>query len=311
MPSGVSAGDTLVALIRYSTEQGLSGTTTGLCNTSKWVRLVDGSQADGANDRNYILVAKADGSETGTITTPLTGASRIAAIVRCIKDAADPTVTPPEISSVVSSTTFDPANLTPTGGALDYLWLYLATCAGEPSPWPPATPPTNYSTNWDGATTGTGGVTSGNCCVAVGSRQLNASSENMPSLGSGGAASGLSWAMAVFPIQEEEVIVPGQQRIYGPAHLGTSAADLYTVPAGARARLRHIYVNNPSGSPVDFTLSVGNDSASTRLYDSENIEAQGSLEWAYDHALAAGEKSQACAGAASTLVITIDAYLEV
>ena len=311
MPTGVAAGDTLVALIRYSTEQGFSGTSTGLCNTAKWVRLVDGSQGDGANDRNYVLYAKADGSETGTITTPLTGASRIACIVRCIKDAADPTVTPPELTTEVSSTTFNPTNLTPSGGAQDYLWLYLATAQGEPTPWPPATPPTNYSTNWDGATTGTGGTTSGNCCVAAGSRQLNAASEDMPSLGSGGAVSGLSWAMAVYPVAEEVIAVPGYQRIYGPTQLATSASTLYTVPTGARLRIRRIWANNPSGSPVDFTFSVGTDSAATRLYDSFNVPANDTLEWSYDHALTAGERIQAFAGTASTLVLVVDGFIEV
>jgi hypothetical protein len=46
------------------------------------------------------------------------------------------------------------------------------------------------------------------------------------------------------------------QRLYGPAQLGTVATDLYTVPDDARVRLRHIYANNPSGSPVTLTIRV-------------------------------------------------------
>lgn len=104
---------------------------------------------------------------------------------------------------------------------------------------------------------------------------------------------------------------PGYQRLVGPHELRQDLSDtLYVVPAGHRARIRHISANNPSGSPVDFTLSVGADAASTRLYDSYNIPAGESLEWAYDHALAAGERIQAYAGTASTLILTIDGFVE-
>lgn len=102
----------------------------------------------------------------------------------------------------------------------------------------------------------------------------------------------------------------GYQRVYGPAHLGTSPATLYTVPAGVRARIRHVYVNNPSGLPVDFTLSIGADAASTRLYDSYNVPSDDSIYRVHDNALEAGETIQAYAGTDATLVITLDVYIE-
>lgn len=127
-----------------------------------------------------------------------------------------------------------------------------------------------------------------------------------------GSASGSAFCSMCLELDTSAVdeAVPGYQRIYGPTHLGTSAADLYTVPDDVRVRLRHIYANNPSGSPVDFTFSVGTDSSATRLYDSYNVPAGGSLEWAYDHVLEAGEKIQAFAGTASTLVLNVDAFIE-
>lgn len=110
-------------------------------------------------------------------------------------------------------------------------------------------------------------------------------------------------------------IVPGGRRIYkrlyGPAQPGTSAATLYTVPDNTITTVRRILANNPSGSPVDFTLSIGADAASTRIYDSYNIPAGGDVnEMAHDRPLAAGEIIQGFVGTSSTVVLTIDGIEE-
>jgi len=101
------------------------------------------------------------------------------------------------------------------------------------------------------------------------------------------------------------------KRLYGPAQLGTSAADLYTVPANTRTTIRRIFANNPSGSPVDFTLSIGADAAATRIYDSRNIPAGGDInEMAHDRPLEAGEKIQGFVGTAGTVTLTVDGIEE-
>jgi hypothetical protein len=102
----------------------------------------------------------------------------------------------------------------------------------------------------------------------------------------------------------------GYHRLVGPMQLSSSPTTLYVAPAGTTVRLRHIYANNPSGSPVDFTFSVGSDAAATRLYDSYNVPAADHLSWRYDHVLQAGETIQAYAGTTNTLVLVVDGYVE-
>lgn len=46
------------------------------------------------------------------------------------------------------------------------------------------------------------------------------------------------------------------RRLVGPVQLGTSEADLYTVPEGMHARVRHIHLSNPGAGEVDVTLQV-------------------------------------------------------
>lgn len=104
----------------------------------------------------------------------------------------------------------------------------------------------------------------------------------------------------------------GYQRLYGPALLGSAAADLYTVPPGARTTIRHVHINNPSGGTVKATLSIGNDAADTRILNLEDIVPGGTYDrrlgaW---QPLTAGEKIQGYADVGATAVITIDGYVE-
>lgn len=64
------------------------------------------------------------------------------------------------------------------------------------------------------------------------------------------------------------------KRLWGPAQVATGPATVYTAPAGTKTRIRFIWVNNPSASPVTLTLSVGADAAGTRLYDTYSIPAK-------------------------------------
>jgi hypothetical protein len=94
-------------------------------------------------------------------------------------------------------------------------------------------------------------------------------------------------------------------RLFGPAQLGSSPSDLYTVPTGTRAELRQISVSNPTGSTVDFTLSIGADGTATRLYDDYPIAADSSDNFKAADVLEAGEKIQAYAGTGAALVLTV------
>lgn len=95
-------------------------------------------------------------------------------------------------------------------------------------------------------------------------------------------------------------------RLAGPAQVSNAAATKYTVPAATKTIVRHIHVQNPSGSPVTFTMSIGADAAGTRIYDAFSIAANSILDvWAY-YVLEATEVIQALAGTNNILVLTID-----
>lgn len=100
-------------------------------------------------------------------------------------------------------------------------------------------------------------------------------------------------------------------RMHGPAQVSGAAATKYTVPANRKGILRHVHVQNPSGSAVTFTMSIGADAAGTRLFDAYSIGANQVLDhWCY-YVLSAAEIIQALAGTANVLVLTIDGDEEV
>jgi hypothetical protein len=63
------------------------------------------------------------------------------------------------------------------------------------------------------------------------------------------------------------------KRIVGPALVATGPTTVYTCPALTKTILRHLHLQNPSGSPVTFSLSIGADAAGTRLWDAYSIPA--------------------------------------
>ena len=109
-----------------------------------------------------------------------------------------------------------------------------------------------------------------------------------------------------------ETVPLGYQRLYGPAQLGTSAADLYTAPAGTLVEIRRISISNPSGGTIKPTLSIGADAASTRVIELQDIVAGGEYDGrrGVNHTLVAGETIQGKCDTAATAVIVIDGYLE-
>lgn len=102
------------------------------------------------------------------------------------------------------------------------------------------------------------------------------------------------------------------RRLAGPALVSNAAATKYTVPASTKTIVRHIHVQNPSGSPVTFTMSIGSDAAGTRIYDAFSVPAAAAgvaasvLDiWCY-YVLEAAEVIQAFAGTTNVLTLTID-----
>lgn len=102
------------------------------------------------------------------------------------------------------------------------------------------------------------------------------------------------------------------KRLVGPVAIATGPATIYTTPAATKTIVKHIHVQNPSGSIVTFTLTIGADAAGKRLYDAFSIPAAGAGVttnvidiWTYE-VLEATEVIQAASGTNNILVITID-----
>lgn len=102
------------------------------------------------------------------------------------------------------------------------------------------------------------------------------------------------------------------KRLAGPAQVATGPATKYTVPASTKTIVRHIHVQNPSGSAVTFTLSIGADAAGTRIFDAFSIPAAAAGvtasvidHWCY-YVLDAAEVIQAGAGTNNILTLTIN-----
>ena len=171
LPTGIVSGETLVGILRTAVA-GAHGWPAG------WTELFD-STADASDDNTSCAWRKADGTEGATISVSQ-GNGKYAAIVYRISGATDPTVTPPEFAALATGTsaTPDPGALSPTGGAKDYLWLWLGGWEGEQTS-PPAGTPTNY-TDALGASSGVAGAITTNCRVASARRNLNAASEDPP-----------------------------------------------------------------------------------------------------------------------------------
>ncbi len=96
------------------------------------------------------------------------------------------------------------------------------------------------------------------------------------------------------------------KRFSGPAQVSNAAATKYTVPATRLSVIRNIHIQNPSASPVTFTMSIGADAAATRIFDAFSIPANSVYDSFAPFVLAAGEIVQAFAGTTNILTLTID-----
>ncbi len=97
-----------------------------------------------------------------------------------------------------------------------------------------------------------------------------------------------------------------RKRLHGPAQVSNAAATKYTVPANTKTTVRHIHIQNPSGSAVTFTMSIGADAAAVRVYDAFSIAANSIRDDYPIYVLEETEIIQAFAGTNNILVLTID-----
>jgi hypothetical protein len=95
-------------------------------------------------------------------------------------------------------------------------------------------------------------------------------------------------------------------RFHGPAHMGTTATTKLTVAANEKAILRHIHVENPSAGAIAFSMSIGADTTSTRIFDAYSIGANQVLDHMCLYVLEEAEIVQAFAASANILTLTIN-----
>lgn len=95
------------------------------------------------------------------------------------------------------------------------------------------------------------------------------------------------------------------KRLAGPAQVSNAAATKYTVPSVTKTVIRSIHVQNPSAAAVTFTLSIGADAASTRLFDALSIPAASVFPHFCYIVVDAAEIIQAFAGTNNILTLTI------
>jgi hypothetical protein len=96
------------------------------------------------------------------------------------------------------------------------------------------------------------------------------------------------------------------KRLAGPAQVSNAAATKYTVPALTKTIIRHIHVQNPSGSAVTLTLSIGADAAAVRIFDAYSIGAGTVLDHFCYYVMEAAEILQGLAGTNNILTLTVD-----
>jgi len=171
LPATIRAGDTIWVFVS-STVAGAIG-----WPDATWNEMFD-SSPHAADDQVAAAWRKADGTEGATIVVTA-GSGKMASLAIAVQDAADPTIRPPELSTVATGSATEPnaTTCTPTGGAKDYLWYTFFAMEGEQTGI--TAYPTSYTLNQSGlANTGTGGAVTTNCTAAGAGRQLNAASED-------------------------------------------------------------------------------------------------------------------------------------
>lgn len=183
-------GDLLIAAQRQTAGSGSFTWPAG------WTELAD-STADASVDAVTIAyrVVSFDGNESDTVTpTYSTTLDRCVSVVWQFRNAGTP-----EIGSIVAQTTSapNPPNLTPAGGAKNYLWFAFASHEG-------AHTITAFPTNYDlyqGSIVGTSPA-GGNACASIAwaFRELNAASEDPGTFTYSASEDNMSTTLAIPPL---------------------------------------------------------------------------------------------------------------
>lgn len=189
-----SAGTLLIMNVRFMAAA-------GAITFSGWTSLSSGD-LDASDDVMGIYYRWADGSEGATQFIDPAGSSKGASVCWQITGAENPSIQPPEISTVAVGTTTlntaNPGSRTVTGGPKDVLYLALMSIDGATKA--PTVAPTNY-TNLATANSGTSSTPVTNGSVGGASRQILNSSSDDPGVFTHPAANSAwaAWTVVIHP----------------------------------------------------------------------------------------------------------------
>ena len=171
LPPVVNAGDTLLILHRCAVGTASHG------YPGDWTVLFN-DDSDASNDRTSCAWLEATGTEGGTTISITQTSSKFASIAWVIQSATDPNTRAPEFATLATGTSTlpDPNSLSPTGGAKNYLWIWMGGWEGEQTS-PPTAAPTSYDSQV-GTDSGTAAAVTTNVRLATAHRFVNAFSED-------------------------------------------------------------------------------------------------------------------------------------
>lgn len=248
LPGTIRAGDVILVFIRVAVAGAIGWP------DATWNELFDGSP-DASDDQVAAAWRKADGTEGATISVT-SGNGKFVSMAYAYRDAADPTLTPPDQAAATGGggTEPDSPSLVASGGTKDYYWLSIYSMEGEQTGI--TAYPANYTLNQSGiVTTGTGGAVTTNCTMASAGRQVNGASENPGIWDVTGTLD--DWAAYTFAIHPAAVIPAPLDR----AGARSSSPTHFSPRLPASAAVLTVAVNllqttlaptNPPIVPIDY-----------------------------------------------------------
>lgn len=253
LPASIAPADGLLLLLRSAAAD--THTT-----PDGWTPLILNNTADASADVFSLWYRRADGTEGATITVNGAASLKFAALAWRIT-GADFGATPPQVSTVATgtSTAPNPPSLTPSAGALDYLWMWIGSWEGEQTS-PPASNPTNYASNVIGANSGTAGTVDTNARCASATRNLNTSSAEDP--GSWTISASDDWSAITVAIHPAAPVVPNEDgEGYAFARAVTGVALACALAASQAAALAHASANAWQDELTPAAVAWGNPSS--------------------------------------------------
>lgn len=224
LPASIAAGDELIVAFAAK------GTTFNL--PSGWTELYNsGSAFPGL----FVIRREADGGEGATLTVTTGGSQKSAHASYRISGAVAS-----EISTAATGTSVnpDPPSLTPSGGALDYLWLAIDSNEGGATV---SAYPTNYTDGFQSANPGE--------TIESARRELNAASENPGTFTISGSFNWRAVTVAVPP----GAVAPAVSTTFA-SNIGATSATLNgaVTDTGGASVTQHGFAKSTSA-----TLSTG------------------------------------------------------